>query len=62
MKFDDHARKFVIFVTLPWADFAGIWAALSLNRSARLGCEIEKGTNNVLKFWVESEGRPRLFG
>lgn len=62
MRVDDHARKYVIFATLPWGDFAGIWAALSLNRSARLECLIEERTNNVLKFWVESEGRPRLFG
>ena len=62
MKFDDDDHAYVISATLPWADFAAIWAALTLNRSARLECLIEDGTNNLLIFKVESEGRPHLFG
>jgi hypothetical protein len=60
MVFDNREDSFNIRATLPMADFAGIWAALGLNRAARLECIIEEGTNAVVQFRVESEG-PRLF-
>jgi hypothetical protein len=61
---DDETFALGISVTLPLADFPGIWATLQLNRTPRLECLIERGTgaiNDVFQFRVESRG-PLLFG
>jgi hypothetical protein len=45
-----------ISATLPWADFAGFWAALRLDRVARLHCSILRGTDNILTLELKSQG------
>ncbi len=46
-----------IFATLPRADFTGFWAALRLDRAARLECVIRRGTpDKVLILQLKSQG------
>jgi hypothetical protein len=45
-----------VTVTVPSADFPGVWAALRLDRVATLVCTIERGTDKVLELHVNSQG------
>jgi hypothetical protein len=52
----EERTDIAISAQLPWADFAGFWAALRLDRVATLGCIIRRGTNDVLTLRLRSEG------
>jgi hypothetical protein len=45
-----------IFARLPYADFPAFWAALRLERVAKLTIMIHRGTNNVLTMSFQSQG------
>jgi hypothetical protein len=46
-----------IFAKLPYADFSGFWAALRLDRVARLAITVHTGTLNVSSLEILSQGR-----
>jgi hypothetical protein len=53
---DPEERDSAIFVRLPYADFPGFWAALRLDRVARLAIMIRRGTDNILTLRFQSQG------
>lgn len=53
---DSQENGTAIFAKLPYADFPGFWAALRLERVARLAIMIHRGTNNVLTLRFLSQG------
>jgi hypothetical protein len=54
---DTEERDTAIFAKLPYADFPGFWAALRLDRVARLAITIDRGTNNVSSLSFRSQDK-----
>jgi hypothetical protein len=56
LEVSEEFTDIAITAQLPWADFAGFWAALRLDRVATLQCIIRRGTNSVLTLRLRSGG------
>jgi hypothetical protein len=52
----------IVTIFLPWADFAGMWAALRLDRVPTLELTVDNATVKVVSVRVKSQGDLPFFG